>query len=65
MLILRGQQSIGTLSKMTINNGENHKISSTTIIFNWKLMFCGGSTVVMGQMEGRLGFWSLSVNSVQ
>jgi len=48
-----------------VKSGNNHKIVSTTIIFNWNLMFRVGSTAVVGQMEGRLGFWSLLVTSVQ
>ena len=37
-----------------VESGDNHEIVSSTIIFNWKLMFRGGSTAVVGQMEGRL-----------
>ena len=48
-----------------VNSGENHEIASTAIIFNWDLMFRGGSNAVVGQMEGRLGFWTLTINSDQ
>ena len=48
-----------------VNSGENHKIASTAIIFNWDMMFRGGSTAVVGHTEGRIGFLSLSVTSDQ
>ena len=39
---------------MMVDSSDNHEIVSTPIIFNWKLLFHGGSTAVVGQMEGRL-----------
>ena len=37
-----------------VNCSDNHEIVGTTIIFNWELMFHGGVTAVMGQIEGRI-----------
>ena len=42
VLIWRGYSFDWYLSTMMVNFGENHEIGSTTIIFNWDLMFRGG-----------------------
>ena len=48
VLILRGLSVDWYLSAMMVESGDNHETVSTTIIFNWNLMFSGGSTAVMG-----------------